>query len=104
LGVVRPLITRPAQQLGGFARLEMAAGEHRRVTFEVDASQLATNLAREIAVEPARVDVFIGLDSDNRSLEGSFEVTGAPRVVPGEERSFLSTAVVAPVEADHRST
>ena len=88
-------VTRPAQQLGGFARVELAAGEQRRVTFEVDASQLAyTNLAREIAVEPARVDLFVGFDSDDRSLEGSFHVTGAPRVVPGAERSFLSTASI----------
>ena len=40
-------VTRPAQQLGGFARVELAPGEQRRVTFAVDASQLAyTNLAR----------------------------------------------------------
>jgi beta-glucosidase len=91
-------VTRPAQQLGGFARIELAAGEQRRVRFEVDASQLAyTNLAREMAVEPAHVDVFIGLDSDDRSLEGSFEVCGAPRVVPGVERSFLSRTVVEAV-------
>ena len=88
-------VTRPAQQLGGFARVELAAGERSRVTFAVDASQLAyTNLAREMAVEPARVDVFVGLNSDDRSLEGSFEVTGAPRLVIGAERSFLSTAFV----------
>ncbi|WSQ15174.1 glycoside hydrolase family 3 C-terminal domain-containing protein [Streptomyces sp. NBC_01231] len=88
-------VTRPAQQLGGFARVELAAGERRRVTFEVDATQLAyTNLARDVAVEPARVDVFIGFDSDDRSLEGSFEVVGAPRIVSGAERSFLSTTVV----------
>ena len=98
-------VTRPAQQLGGFARVELAAGEQRRVVFEVDASQLAyTNLAREIAVEPASVDVFVGLDSDDRSLEGSFEVTGPPRLVPGAERSFLSTASIVSAAAllDHR--
>jgi len=91
-------VTRPAQQLGGFARVELVAGEQRRVTFAVDASQLAyTNLARQMAVEPARVDLFIGFDSDDRSLQGSFHVTGAPRIVPGAERSFLSTAVVGRV-------
>jgi beta-glucosidase len=63
--------------------------------FTVDASQLAyTNLSREIAVEPGRVDVFLGFDSDDRSLKGSFAVTGVPRLVPGTERSFLSTAVI----------
>ena len=77
-------VTRPAQQLGGFARVQLAPGEQQRVTFAVDASQLAyTNLARQIAVEPARVDVFVGFDSDDRSLEGSFHVTG---VSPGRSR------------------
>jgi len=72
---------------------ELAAGESRRVTFEVDASQLAyTNLARQVAVEPAPVDVFVGLHSDDRSLVGSFAVVGAARVVDGAERSFLSRA------------
>jgi beta-glucosidase len=93
-------VTRPAQQLAGFTRVELAAGQQRRVTFEVNASQLAyTNLAREIAVEPAGVDAFVGLNSDDRSLKGSFVVIGAPWVVPGAERSFLSTAVVESVGA-----
>jgi hypothetical protein len=97
-------VTRPAQQLGGFVRVELAARESRRVTFAVDATQLAyTNLAHEVAVEPARVDVFVGFDSDDRSLEGSFEVVGAPRMVPGDERSFLSAATVDPV-ASARAT
>jgi beta-glucosidase len=90
-------VTRPAQQLGGFLRVDLAAGEHRRVTFAVDATQLAyTNLAREIAVESARVDVFVGFDSDDRALEGSFDVVGALRIVSGDERSFLSAATLDP--------
>lgn len=88
-------VTRPDQQLAGFARVELAPGTRRRVTFEVDATQLAyTNLAREIAVEAARVDAYIGFDSDDRALQGSFEVAGAPRVVSGAERAFLSAAKV----------
>jgi beta-glucosidase len=89
-------VTRPAQQLAGFARLELAPGEQARMTFAVDASQLAyTNLARHLAVEPATVDVFIGFDAHDRSLRGSFAVTGQPRVVNGAERSFLSEVGVA---------
>lgn len=94
-------VTRPAQQLGGFARVELAAGQCRRVTFEVDASLLAyTNLARDLAVEPGRVDLFIGLDSDDRALEGSFEIAGATRIVHGAERSYLSTAFVSAAKAN----
>src|SRR4029450_12034612 len=88
-------VTRPAQQLAGFARGELGVAEQSRFTFTVDASQLAyPNLARDLAVEPARVDVFVGFDADDRSLVGSFDVVGAPRVVQGAERSFLSRAVV----------
>jgi beta-glucosidase-like glycosyl hydrolase len=88
-------VTRPAQQLAGFTRVELAAGERRRVTFTLDASQLAyTNAVRELAVEPAHVDVVVGLDSDDRSLRGGFDMIGAPRVVNGANRSFLSHAAV----------
>ena len=88
-------VTRPAQQLGGFGRIELAPGESRRVTFRLAAAQLGyTNVARDFAVEPATVDFFLGLDSDDRRLEGSFELAGKPRVLAGTERSFLSDAVV----------
>ena len=79
-------------------------GTGERVTFEIDASQLAyTNLSRRLAVEPARIDVFVGLDSDNRAVEGSFDVLGVTRLLSGAERSFLSTAVVD-ADCDGRRT
>jgi beta-glucosidase len=87
-------ITRPAQQLAGFCRVEAAPGESRRVTFRLAASQLGhTNVARAFAVEPARVDFFLGLDSDDRRVEGSFDLTGEPRVLTSAQRAFLSEAV-----------
>ena len=98
-------VTRPAQQLGGFARVQLAPGEQQRLTFAVDASQLAyTNLARQVAIEPARVDVFVGFDSDDRSLAGSLHMTGAPRIVLSAERSFLSTASVDPADPSPATT
>ena len=86
-------VTRPAQQLGGFHRIDLSAGEQTQIAFDVDATQLAyTNLDRDLAVEPARIDVFVGLDSDDRALNGSFAVTGQARILDGADRSFLSTA------------
>ncbi|MGP2440405.1 glycoside hydrolase family 3 N-terminal domain-containing protein [Streptomyces sp. JW3] len=88
-------VTRPAQQLAGFSRVQLTPGESSRVTFEVAAAQLGyTNLARNFAVEPAGVDFFLGFDSDDRRVEGSFEVTGKARVLASAERSFLSKALV----------
>ncbi|MEV7631840.1 glycoside hydrolase family 3 N-terminal domain-containing protein [Microbacterium sp. NPDC089318] len=91
-------VTRPAQQLAGFARVELESGAARRITFTVDATQLGyTNIARDFAVEPARVDVFVGLDADDRALEGAFEVAGEPRVLTAAERTFLTSVTVSEV-------
>jgi beta-glucosidase-like glycosyl hydrolase len=88
-------VTRPAQQLGGFCRVELASGESRRVTFRLAAAQLGcTNLARDFVVAPASVGFFLGLNSDDRRLEGSFDLVGEPRVLRSAERAFLSEAVV----------
>jgi beta-glucosidase len=88
-------VTRPVQQLAGFARVELTAGASKRLTFTVQAAQLGyTNLARDFAVESARVDYFLGFSSDDHALEGAFELTGPPRSLASAERSFLSEAVL----------
>ncbi|MDW8803603.1 glycoside hydrolase family 3 N-terminal domain-containing protein [Streptomyces scabiei] len=84
-------VTRPAQQLAGFGRIELAAGESRRVTFHLAAAQLGhTTAARDFAVEPAQVEYFLGFDSDDRRLRGSFALVGEPRILSSAQRSFLS--------------
>ncbi len=84
-------VTRPAQQLAGFTRVTLGPGGRRRVSFTVDATQLAyTDLARDLAVEPARVDLFLGFDSDDRRLTGSFEVTGPTRTLAPTDRTYLT--------------
>jgi hypothetical protein len=89
-------VTRPAQQLAGFSRIELAPGESKRIAFTVAATQLGyTNLAREFALEPAQVDYFLGFDSDDRRLEGHFELVGVPRVLTSAQRSFLSEAEIS---------
>ncbi|MFG1965456.1 glycoside hydrolase family 3 N-terminal domain-containing protein [Nonomuraea sp. NPDC049028] len=89
-------VTRPAQQLAGFHRVELAPGQSCRLTFHVSAAQLGcTNLAHDFAVEPATVEVFLGFDSDDRALTGSFELIGKPRVLTSSERAFLSETTTA---------
>ncbi|MGW1272331.1 fibronectin type III-like domain-contianing protein [Streptomyces sp. NPDC002491] len=87
-------VTRPAQQLAGFCRLEAEPGDSHRVAFDLAASQLGhTNAARAFAVEPARVDFFLGFDSDDRRVEGSFDLVGDPRELTAAQRAFLSETV-----------
>jgi len=82
----------------GFARVDLEAGHSRRVRFRVAATQLGyTNLVRDFTVEPARVEVYLGLDSHDRQLESAFELTGAPRPLASAERSFFSEVEVADV-------
>lgn len=84
-------LTRPAQQLAGFTRVDLAPGEARRVTFRLAAAQLGcTTVTSDFAVEPARVDFFLGLDSDDRRAGGAFAMTGDRRVLTSADRAFLS--------------
>lgn len=85
-------VTRPAQQLVGFARAELAAGERAQVRFGVDASQLAyVGLPGDLAVEPGRVELVAGLDSDDRGTIAQMTLIGDRRPVTASERTFLST-------------
>jgi len=84
-------VTRPAQQLAGFARVDLEPDSEATVTFTVAADQFAfTDLDDEFSVSPASVDFSIGLESDDRRLSGSFDLQGPTRTVSSAERSFFS--------------
>ena len=89
-------VTRPLQQLRGFARVELAPGAAARIEFRVPADLCAftgADLAR--IVEPGRIDVAVGASSADLRLRGSFTITGAVRRV-GEDRALRSSATVSP--------
>ncbi len=68
-------VTRPVKELKAFQRLALAAGEQRRVTFEVPAASLGFHgLDLRYTVEPGEFIVWVGPDS-TRGEEGRFEVT-----------------------------
>lgn len=88
-------VTRPAQQLLGFARAALEPGAASTVTFHVDASLLGcTGLDGKFAIGPGRASLFVGLHSDDRALSGDFEIVGSTRRLSSEQRSFLSTSDV----------
>ncbi|OPX12477.1 glycoside hydrolase family 3 N-terminal domain-containing protein [Mycobacterium sp. AT1] len=90
------VVTRPAQQLAGFARVQLDPGQSARVTFAVSADQFAfSGLDHRVAVEPATVDLFVGASSDDRRLEGSVEVRGERRFLRPSERVYLPTVEVS---------
>jgi beta-glucosidase len=73
-------VTRPVQQLVGFARIELQAGQARRVSFTLDQSQLAFfGAGMRFIVEPGEFEVMIGASAADIRLNGSFAIDGRAR-------------------------
>jgi beta-xylosidase len=88
-------ITLPAQQLVGFARVDLEPGASETVSFVVPMSLLAyTGFSGELVMEPGPVEVSAGSSSTDLRSSTSFTVTGQTRVIGGEDRAFLSAATV----------
>ena len=93
-------MTLPAQQLIGFARLNLEPGASKTVTFVVPMSLLAyTGLSGDLVMEPGPVEVSAGSSSSDLRSSASFTVTGKARSFRGEDRAFLSAATVGALGA-----
>jgi beta-glucosidase len=69
-------ITRPVLELKAFARVELEAGEAKRVTFRVPAAQLGFyDRTLEYVVEPGAIEVFVGPSSTELVHAGTVIVT-----------------------------
>jgi beta-glucosidase len=88
-------VTLPAQQLIGFARVNLEPGASRTVSFVVPMSVLAyTGLSGELVMEPGPVEVSAGSSSSDIRSSATFTVTGQMRFIKGEDRAFFSVATV----------
>jgi beta-glucosidase len=86
-------VTLPAQQLIGFARLDLRPGESRTVRFVVPVSVLAyTGVSGELMMEPGPIEVSAGSSSSDIRSSATLTVTGKTRVFTGEERAYLSVS------------
>lgn len=70
-------LTRPVRELKGFERIELGAGESRRVSFELGPEELGF-YGRDMTfeVEPGEFDVWVGSDS-TADLGASFRLVAA---------------------------
>jgi beta-xylosidase len=88
-------VTLPAQQLIGFARVDLEPGASKTVTFEVPLSVLAyTGVSGDLVMEPGPVEVSVGSSSSDIRSSATVTVTGTTRTIKGEDRAFLSVATV----------
>jgi beta-glucosidase len=89
-------VTLSAQQLIGFARVDLDPGASKAVSFVVPISVLAyTGLSGQLVVEPGPVEVSAGSSSSDIRSAVTLTVTGKTRVVSGIERAFFSVATVS---------
>jgi len=78
-------VVRPVRWLAGFARVPLAPGEARRVSFQVHADRTSfTGRAGTRIVEPGEITVAVGGASDSLPLAGSFTLCGPVRTVRGD--------------------
>ena len=90
-------VTRPAQQLVGFARVDLEPGASKTVSFVMPMSLLAyTGLSGDVVMEPGPVEVSAGSSSSDIRSSAMFAVTGQTRTIGGDDRAFLSVSTVNP--------
>lgn len=88
-------VTLPAQQLIGFARVDLEPGASRPVTFRVPMSVLAyTGLSGKLVMEPGPVELGAGSSSSDIRSSAQFTVTGKTRVIPVKDRAFFSVVTL----------
>ena len=87
-------VTRPVKELKGFARITLAPGQRKRVTFHLAANQLGFYDRRmDFVIEPGTVEVMVGSSSEDIRATGSFEITGAATTI-GAAKAFFCTVDV----------
>jgi len=75
-------VTRPVKELKGFARVPLAPGQTRRVTFHLAVNQLGFYDRRmQYVVEPGPVEVMVGSSSEDIRAAGSCAITGTATAV-----------------------
>ncbi|MDZ7870681.1 MAG: glycoside hydrolase family 3 C-terminal domain-containing protein [Rheinheimera sp.] len=71
-------LTRPVQQLAGFARVSLAPGQTAQLQFHLPVNQLAfLDSQMRWVVEPGDIRVMIGSSSADLRLRGGFNIVGA---------------------------
>lgn len=87
-------VTRPVQQLVGFARVSLAPGQSAQLQFQLPVNQLAFLDSRmRWVVEPGEIRVMLGSSSADVRLRGSFQIEGDVTDI-GDGRVLQSRAVV----------
>ncbi len=87
-------VSRPIEELRGFRRVRLAAGETRTVTFRLSVEQLAfTGVDGRLRIEPGRISVMAGTSSVALPCRAQIEIVGDVRQLSRRTRYFTSATV-----------
>ncbi len=87
-------VTRPVKELRGFARVTLAPGERRTVTFGLAVEQFVfTGVDGRLRVEPGRHRVMVGTSAADLPLTAEFEVVGEVRQLTARSRFFTTVEI-----------
>ncbi|MDO4648914.1 MAG: glycoside hydrolase family 3 N-terminal domain-containing protein [Eubacteriales bacterium] len=88
-------MTRPVMELGGFARVDLKAGESKKVIFTVSPTQLAF-LDRKMnwIVEKGKMLLMVGAASNDLRLNGEIHVNETV-VIRGRDRKFYADVKIS---------
>jgi beta-xylosidase len=92
-------VTLPAQQLVGFARIDLEPGASKNVSFVMPLSLLGyTGISGNFVIEPGPVEVSAGSSSNDIRSTAKFTITGKTRTISGEHCTFLSVTKIGSKE------
>ena len=93
-------LVRPVAQLIGFARVPLAPGEAREVTFDVPSDAFSfTGLAGHRIVEPGTITLATGASVGTLSLRAEIQLVGET-VALGSARRLTTQTRIAPPAAE----
>lgn len=88
-------MTRPVKELAGFCRLSLRAGEKKRVTFVMEASQTAfLDRFMEWKIEKGEIEIQVGSSSEDIRLKDSFRIR-EDRRISGRDRAFYAACEIS---------
>jgi hypothetical protein len=87
-------VTRPVQQLLGYARVVLAPGEAKTVAFDVPTTRLAfTDRSGVRVVESGAIELYVGTDCETPVVHAGVELTGEVHKITNESRRYVHVTV-----------
>jgi beta-glucosidase-like glycosyl hydrolase len=98
-------VTRPVQELVGFHRVSLEAGDEAIVTFTLEPAILAYyDIDMNLVVTPGEVRLMAGPSSASLPLTTTFTIIGEPAHLQSRTVHLTGSSVVAPPRGDRRQT